>query len=173
MAENTDTSTGVKRGNYLGGVAFWSALLTVGIIALALGYDADRKGLMPGRLSTPYRVIADCAACHSSVGKSRFAWVSAIFAKADAHADSARCISCHSLGDTPNSPHGLPAERLAHGGELGRRILGRAEVRQGERVRLPGGDRVERALPGVDVESVFLETPETMLLDPCLAIARA
>ena len=112
MAKNTDTSTGVKRGNYLGGVAFWSALLTAGIIALALGYDADRKGLMPGPLTPAHRVIADCAACHSSVGKGRYAWVSAIFAKADAHADSTRCISCHSLGDTPNSPHGLPAERL-------------------------------------------------------------
>ena len=112
MTDHNKDGTGAKHRELTGRVARWTAILMAGIIALSLGYDSERGVLTPGPLSPAHRAVKGCAACHSNVGNGQFGWVSAILSRTDAHADNRRCLNCHSLGNAPHSPHGLPASRL-------------------------------------------------------------
>ncbi len=113
MTDNADQNSAAKHAQLTGRVARWTAILTLGVLALSVGYDSKRTMLTPGPLSPPHRAIDDCSACHSNVGKQQFGWASAILSRTDAHADNTRCLTCHQLGDAPHTPHNLPARRLA------------------------------------------------------------
>lgn len=112
MSQTGESNTGSRSRELRGRVAFWVAVLTAGITALAFSYDTDNRSLMPGPVTPAHRVVADCASCHSNIGEGQFAWVHAILKAADGRADNARCLACHSLGDKPDMPHGLPKKRL-------------------------------------------------------------
>ena len=88
--------------------------LTLGAILLALGLKARDEIFNPGP-RTAHHASADinCASCHTSAQMSSSDWLQAAFSKTNAHADSLRCLVCHSLGANPTQPHGLPPAQRA------------------------------------------------------------
>lgn len=88
--------------------------LTLGAILLALGLKARDEIFNPGP-RTAHHASADinCASCHTSAQMSSSDWLEAAFSKTNAHADSLRCLVCHSLGANPTQPHSLPPAQRA------------------------------------------------------------
>lgn len=89
---------------------------TVGVILVCLGLPGRAKS----KVFSPGPVIAQhasgdisCDRCHSAAELSSPGWLLAAFKPNSAHADSARCLSCHNLGAQPNRPHGLSDVELA------------------------------------------------------------
>lgn len=113
MTGNADQTSAAKHAHLAGRVARWTAILTLGVLALSVGFDSKRSMLTPGPLSPAHRAIDDCAACHTNVGENQFGWASAILTRTDAHADNTRCLACHQLGNAPHAPHNLPPSSLA------------------------------------------------------------
>lgn len=87
--------------------------LTLGAVLLALGLRVRDDIFNPGpRTSSHSSTNINCASCHTSAQISSSEWLQAAFSKTNAHADSLRCLACHSLGANPTQIHSLdPAVR--------------------------------------------------------------
>ena len=91
------------------GVAVLLAVsLTLGGVLLALGLRERDEIFNPGpRTAHHASTDINCASCHTSAQISSTEWLQAAFSKKNAHADSMRCLVCHSLGANPTQPHSL------------------------------------------------------------------
>ena len=93
--------------------AKWVAVVSIGIVALAISYAPDHSIFWPGPLSTAHGSITACKTCHTGVEDGRLGWLHAVVASADTLRDSRACLSCHKMPETALKPHGLSAEELA------------------------------------------------------------
>lgn len=88
--------------------------LTLGALLICLGMPDRTKAFSPGPLIAQHASGGiSCDRCHSTAELSSPGWLLAAFKPQNAHADSARCLSCHNLGPQPGQPHGLSAGELA------------------------------------------------------------
>jgi len=93
-------------------VSKWIAALTLGVVVLAIAYAADTSLLMPGPITTAHGTLGKCSSCHTNTSDGQFGWLHAVVATADPRKDSEACLTCHKLGDTALTPHGLEIARL-------------------------------------------------------------
>ncbi|MBI3885609.1 MAG: hypothetical protein HY302_07760 [Opitutae bacterium] len=101
---------------------------TLGAVLLALGLRARDQVFNPGpRTAHHSSTDITCASCHTAAQISSTEWLEAAFSKKNAHADSMRCLVCHSLGNAPTQPHSLDPKA-------------RALLTAKARARPPGGD---------------------------------
>jgi len=95
-----------------GAAAFWTGMVTIGCLILAIIYSADSSMLMPGPMSAAPSTFESCSTCHSNVTENRFSWLRASIAPAKPHTDSKACLTCHQVGSKPLNPHGLEVAAL-------------------------------------------------------------
>lgn len=95
-----------------GAAAFWTGMVTIGFLILAITYSGDADVLMPGPMSSAHSTVEECSTCHSNVTENRFSWLRATFAPAKPHKDSRACLTCHEVGKKPLNPHGLEVAAL-------------------------------------------------------------
>lgn len=93
-------------------VSWWTAILTAGVLMLAIGHSADTKLLMPGPISTAHSSLGQCSDCHSNVKDGQLGWLHSIVAVADPNKDSSTCLTCHKMGKAALQPHGLEVAKL-------------------------------------------------------------
>ena len=95
-----------------GAVSRWTAVLMIGLLALALTYAGDAQILLPGPLISGHAAVEECGTCHTTVGNGQFAWLQAIVAPSDAHKDAKACLSCHQVVPEALAAHGEMLDRL-------------------------------------------------------------
>lgn len=93
--------------------AVWVVSVTIGLVIW--GLSGERWGALvePGRLAFAHGEIEACSACHGAADQSPLEWSMAVLAEPAGHAESEKCLKCHSQGSTPLRPHALSKERLS------------------------------------------------------------
>ena len=94
-------------------VTRWAIGLTIGFLALVMGFAGGARLLMPGANTSVHGSLGDCNICHTDVAKPPFGWAGMIFASVDGVADSNKCLHCHMDKGTAMFPHGVAASDLA------------------------------------------------------------
>jgi len=95
-----------------GMVSRWAAVLTFGLVVLAITYAGDPRILIPGPLSSGHSTIANCSQCHSNISDGRFAWLHALVKPASTRQDATACQSCHKVTPSALQPHGQALDQL-------------------------------------------------------------
>ncbi len=90
----------------------WTAILTVGLLSLALTYAGDADILIPGPLSGGHSPVANCSNCHTGVKQGSFAWLHALVSPSTLREDTKACLSCHEVTPAALKPHGQALDQL-------------------------------------------------------------
>ena len=93
-------------------LALWFGLAVLGAAVMALSFAGSTKILMPGPLTTSHSSVDDCSGCHANVAAGQFGWLHSFIKASTPAKDSAACLTCHKIGDSPTKPHGLSTEDL-------------------------------------------------------------
>ena len=87
---------------------------TLGAILVALGLPSRNQTFNPGPVIAQHAADGiSCERCHSDTQLTSSTWLASAFGSSSAHANSARCLTCHNLGEQPLKPHGLNPDELA------------------------------------------------------------
>jgi len=92
--------------------ALWVVAVTLGLAIWGLSGERWSAVVAPGPLASAHGEIEACSACHGAADQSPLAWSLAVLSETTGHAESEKCLKCHSQGATPLRPHALPKERL-------------------------------------------------------------
>ena len=94
-------------------VSRWVMAVSIGLIALAMGSSAMKTAFSPGDLSAGHGLLnEDCSVCHTAFNDGPSGWIHAAFFQNNIEADNHLCLTCHNLGDTPNTAHSQPPSAL-------------------------------------------------------------
>lgn len=97
-----------------GRLAFWTVGVTVSLLLLLLSHHNGSRVVSPGELTFAHSSAKSrCTDCHKGAAGAPILWLEGPSKTPASHENSAGCISCHSLGPNPLSPHSVPVAQLA------------------------------------------------------------
>ena len=102
--------------------------LMVGILAVAMGGDAGRHFMMPGKLSSHHAGLTDCSTCHAGAKSGQTDLLHRLVTKIEPRQNSNLCVTCHTMGSEPFSPHTHPVDDLKRYTEALERAPARPET---------------------------------------------
>jgi hypothetical protein len=86
--------------------------LTVGVLAVAMGGEAGRHFMMPGKLSSHHAGLTNCSACHAGARSGKIDLLHRLVTTVEPQQNSNLCVTCHTMGPEPFAPHTHPVDDL-------------------------------------------------------------
>lgn len=94
-------------------LAYWTAVLTLGIAAIVVVYAVKDNSLIPGPIAPAHSTLSDnCSGCHTNVEDGRLGWLHGLVRYADPLSDAKACLACHKMGEDATHAHTLSVEDL-------------------------------------------------------------
>ncbi|QQO23274.1 tetratricopeptide repeat protein [Bradyrhizobium diazoefficiens] len=92
--------------------ALAAVALIVGVLAVAMGGEAGRHFMMPGRLSSHHAGLTDCSTCHAGARSGKVDLLHRLVTTVEPRQNSNLCVTCHVMGAEPFTPHTHPIDDL-------------------------------------------------------------
>ncbi len=94
-------------------LAYWAAVLALGIAAIGIVTAVDDNGLIPGPIAPAHSTLTDkCSSCHTNIEDGRLGWLHGLVRYADPTKDAKACLACHTMGEHATRAHGLGVKDL-------------------------------------------------------------